>query len=145
MTHSPAQIIRKFFLDEGLFADADWPAFTHHLPEADATIPVNAAVIRDTSGNKDSRLMTSGEVIEHPGLQILIRSKTFEQGWARAQSIRATVDTTYRAPVIIGSSTYRIQNLSRTTPVIPLGTDTESKQRQELFSLNILATIKDIS
>lgn len=140
MNHSPAQVIRQLLIDALVFGNESantWPSFVHHMPDS----PKNVVSVHDRTGILDGRLMDGGEYDEHPGIQIMVRSSTFEDGWVMASAITTVLDSTLRTIVGLSAVNYLVQNTSRTSPIIPLGTDPKSSTRQEHFSINLTASI----
>ena len=120
-----------------------WPLYISHLPDND-NVETDAGAIYDTSGNKDGRLMI-GPVIQHFGIQIRFRSRDYNTGFEKIEDVAASLDAILRATVIMDTEQYRIQNMTRTTPIISLGLEPESTKRRFLFTVNFIASIKEIS
>ena len=147
--NSPAVVLREYLIDQGVFtAEADagsWPLYVGHMPDA-VGVPDNCAAIYDTAGIKDGRLMLAGLGILHPGLQIKVRARTYAAGWAKADAVRVAMDAIKRAEQEVDATDsfyrYRLDNLSQTGTVLPLGTEKGTKRRQ-LFSINYLATLEE--
>jgi hypothetical protein len=149
MKHPLSMILRQMLLDEELVSaalPADWPCFVGHLPEENSA---DAVCVYDSDGDKDGRLM-SGPVIEYPGGQFLVRCLNYTRGWKKMNEVQDLIDATIRRQVVVsdpvlGDGTYQIQCISRPGPFSSLGPDGKDKTRREYFSLNVLATIKEIN
>ncbi len=140
MSATPAQIIRKVLIGASLAVDsttAAWSIFTSNLPES----PDTAVAVYDTVGTPDGRLMT-GERIEHPGIQIRLRTASYPDGWNRAKDIAAVLDAIHNFEVTISvTEKWKLQNVSRTAPIIPLGIETEGDRKRHNFSINAIITM----
>jgi len=151
MSATPAQIIQQVLLDASLTnppvnKNTVWPSFISFLPDADDA-PNDAIGIIDSMSVKQTRLMI-GEVIERPGVQILVRSQKYDVGYARARAIVAELDEVINRPVQIDSTeSYLITSVNRTSGVIPLGREPSGMgtKRRELFSINILFTVRAVT
>jgi hypothetical protein len=145
MDHSPAYIIAQYLIGEGLLVgptdSGDWPVRVGSLPDG-KLIPDNAVACIDTAPEKDGRLMI-GENIFHYGVQILLRAKKYNIGYAKASAIASNLELVARVQEIIGAKTYRIDNVSATTGIVAIGQE-EGTKRRELFSLNFLITLKEV-
>lgn len=149
LTHSPAQILAAYLVDQALGTDpslqAAWGVYINFMPDHTG-VNDNMISVRDTTGLKESRCM-NGVVSEFPGIQIKIRSKTFSEGWAKVKAIANALDVVAGASTNIGGTggtDYTLANLSRTSPAIPLGFDPVDSKRRDLFSINYLATLQEV-
>jgi hypothetical protein len=143
-------ILDQFLRDQLVFGDSqastlNWPLYVAHMPDSSRTVDELGAV-SETQGVKDGRLMTGFLVFKY-GLQVLIRSLTYEEGYAKAvevQEVLQAVGGQETATVGAGSSaiTYTLLNFSQQGPILPLGQE-EGTKRRWLFSINYLATIAD--
>ena len=144
---SPAFILSEYIINELLSMTNPengglWPLYTAHMPDGD-DVESNCGALYGTPGILDGRLMT-GLVIEHPGIQLRIRSKTYEVGFAKTEAIVLSLDGVNNSTVVINSSTYQIQNVSKSTPIIPLGLE-RGTERRFLFTVNFLMTLKKVA
>lgn len=134
-----ADIIRRVIIDAGLGADSGetWPVFTGFLPdEVDAAIAVY-----DTSGIKDGRVMTTGEQITHPGVQVRVRGPVYPEVFKKAQDIAAELDNTFGISIDMSADSYRISSISRTGDILPMGVEMEGDRRRFNFTINAVLTI----
>jgi hypothetical protein len=140
----PVDILAPYIIAQGIGSltapadGSDWPLYTAHQPD-DSSVKTNSACFYDTPGVKDGRLM-AGSVISHYGMQLRIRCDTYVTGYAKAEEVALAMDDIFNAPIVIGANTYSIQNISRQSPVLPLGEEKGTKGRQ-LFVVNFRATI----
>ena len=147
LSSSPANILASYIIDEAIgdltnpTAGNEWPLYTSYLPDG-TSIKTNAGCLYDTTGIKDGRLMV-GEVIQHYGIQLRIRSDRQQTGWVKLEEVMLALDVVFNVIITVNSKDYQIQNISRTSPPISLGTEKGTKGRQ-LFTLNFIATIKRI-
>lgn len=144
---SPAFILSEYIITELLsMTNPDdgglWPLYTAHMPDGN-NVESNCGALYGTSGILDGRLMT-GLVIEKPGIQLRIRSKTYEVGFAKAEAVALSLDGVNNDIVVVDSITYQIQNISKSTPVVPLGLEKGTKRRF-LFTINFLMTLKKVA
>jgi hypothetical protein len=136
-------IIAKLLVDAGdgdLFSasGADkWPIYTGFLPDDKD----QAICIYGTAGSPDGRIMRTGERIEHPGIQIRIRSLKYVPTSLKADQIAATIDSIAGDEVTMEPGTvYSIANISRSGTPLNLGPEeaTGSKRR---FNFTVNATV----
>jgi len=136
-----AYIINELLLMTSPSDEDDWPLYVSSMPDGD-NVKTNCGAIYDTAGVLDGKL-SSGEVIQHPGIQIRIRSDNYEMGYAKIEKIALTLDDICWNTITIGEDSYLLQNISRTTPVVPLGSERGYKRRFS-FTVNFLCTIRKI-
>lgn len=152
MKYSPADIIRYYIASTSVCSlpqsNLPWPGFTNYLPNT-----VNDAILfTDTNGPKDGRYMRTGKVIEHPGLQVLVRGTDQLTAWQRIEIISKIFEATVRQTVTIGSSQYLLLAVHRRGSIIPLSTEEhykalerqtkEIKLRNFMFVLNTICSIE---
>ncbi len=145
---SPASIIAAYLIENEIGAMTDpsdrsnWPLYISHLPDGE-NVKTNAGAIYDTTGIQDLRSMT-GEGYQHPGIQIRIRSRNYETGYAKIENIANALDVVAWGIITIDSLEYRIQNVSRTSPIVSLGVETGTVRRFH-FTINFLLTIRELT
>ena len=120
----------------------DWPCYISHQPDGNNVNNICGAVF-DTTGVRDARLLRTGLVIEHPGIQILLRTTDYETGYSKAQRLALALDAIANQLITIDATIFKIINCSRTAPVASLGKEPGTKRR-DFFSLNYLLTYKTI-
>ena len=143
MSKSPAEVLHYYLISQGLFtspsAKGDFPLFITTLPGGKDV--EKAGCVSDTSFIKDGRLMT-GETIIHPGIQIRIRTRTFEEGWMKMRAIASLLEMVHNLSIVISADDYyTLYNVSQTSAILPMGQDPET--RLFLFSINYITTIKE--
>jgi len=123
-------------------SDGDnWPLYISSMPDGD-DVEVNCGSIYDTVGILDGKL-SNGEVIQHPGIQLRIRSDNYEIGFAKIEAIALALDDVSWDTVEVNAIAYLLQNISRTTSIVPLGSERGTKRRF-IFTTNFLVTIRKI-
>jgi len=139
LDHSPADIVCAYLVAQelGSFPE-DASAWPISVPNELLT-PNNTITIRGTAGLSDGRLQLNGEVQNHEGIQIRVRSSKYTSGYTKANAIKVAIDGAYAESVTIDGTSYTLHNISRTTDIIELGTDPSSKC--ELFTLNAVLTL----
>ena len=141
LVHSPAEIIRNLLVNLGAgtlpSAGGVWPISTDQRLDA----PDNVMTINDTDGKRDGRVMPTGEVVEHPGIQIEVRSGTRGVGFTKTKAVATLLDEeVYNETVTINGTTYNITNVSRSGGVLSIGKETPTSKRV-LFTVNATVTI----
>lgn len=147
LTTAPSLIIEALLISNNLGSDAsvnpleEWPIYISHEPD-DTKAQDEVITIYDTQGSSDGRSMQTGDRFQHEGLQIRVRSKKYNNAYARIKLISDFFDQLLREPIIVDSVNYLIQNISIASPILALGTEKGTKRRQ-LFTLNIAVTINE--
>jgi hypothetical protein len=143
MNASAAEVVLEWLISKNhatrYNAQKQWPIWLGQMP----TEPDNTLTVYDTMGVKDGRLMPTGTTLIHPGIQVRCRNSDYNLGWNKLEEIRVAFDNVKGDTVTLRSRTYKLQNISMPTGVIPLGQEL-GKVRQ-LFTLNALVTISDIT
>ncbi len=146
LDHSPPDILRWLLVRLGLGTDfrlnAAWPVHVAHEPDK----PDSVITIYNGSGTDDGSVM-QGELQGHYGFQIRIRAANHPTGWAKANTIRATLAEGVPAsgqvgtlvvidtPSSIGTKQYVVQNIAKLGDVIDLGVNV-ANEKTVLFTLN---------
>lgn len=144
----PAYILASYIIAEsiGSMTDPiegdDWPLYVSYMADEGAGVEKNCGAVYDTSGIKDAKIST-GEVVVHEGVQILIRSADYVTGYTKAETIALALDAVLNAEITIGSCDYKIISMSRQGPPTYLGLEKGTKGLR-LFSVNFLMTIERI-
>ena len=141
---SPASILAYYIINT--LADmtdpsdgSAWPLWISHMQDK----PSNAGAIYDTPGVLEQRQM-SGLVPTHQGIQIRIRAISYETGYVKIEDIASALDEVFDVSVEISPEEYVLQNVGRSSPIVPLGIEVGTKRRF-LFTVNFLLTIIKIS
>lgn len=135
-----ALILSQLLINEGYGSEgpsSPWPVFVGFMPEDSD----NAVGLYDTAGTFNGRLMTTGEIIIHPGFQIQSRSVDYSSALEKIQSIALFLDTVFEESVTIDANTYIIQSVSRQGDILNMGMSDPDRMRQ-YFSMNALATLR---
>jgi len=142
-TDSPASILASYITGQGIMSSpntsSDWPLYVSHRPDE----PGDIGTIYDTSGIKDGRDMRTGAIEQHYGLQIVIRSESYEGGWNKINVLLSNLDSIFNTNVVKDDTTYTIHNVSRIGTINPLGYEKNTKRRH-LFGANLLASITQL-
>lgn len=147
LDHSPARIVKQLLLDLTLgtevTADDEWPVFLEMMPDAEDTdtVPANVITVYTTAATMLDRHMVDGEYAEYHGIQFIIRSTNRSVGYAKAKAILESMDKSIlRTNATIGASTYKVWCMNRSSDVIHLGAESETRRRR--FSLNYTMTVE---
>jgi len=150
MNHSPAYIIAQYLIGESLLSDptgsGSWPVYVGALPDGNK-VEDNAVGCIDTTPIRDGRIMSSGETIFHYGVQLLLRARAYNTGYAKAEVLLSALEIVAGIQEIISLKTYQIDNVSPSTGITVLGQEAQEinvSKRRYLFSLNFLVTLKEI-
>ncbi len=141
LQHSPADILRYLLVQGGYGtlpeADGVWPiAAMQELPDPDNTI-----TLYDTTGKIDGVTQPDGEIQEHYGVQIRLRSTLGTNGWTKLSAIRAYLsETIQNFYVTIDSIIYRVWCVTNIGSIISLGKD-GSNSRRRLYTLNVTTVV----
>jgi len=141
---SPAAILATYII-EGLERmswpsdNEDWPLYISHMPDG-KNVKTICGAIYDTTGISHGRYM-SGTSIERPGVQLHLRSRNYETLYIKMENIAYYLDYVRNASIVIDDTTYTLQNISRTSPIINLGWEAEPTRRVHLV-LNFLLTLR---
>jgi hypothetical protein len=101
--------------------------------------PVQCVGFYDWAGGKmEGRIMSTGEQVEKPGLQIRVRAATYPVGWAKANDIAQFCQGIRRVLHACEGHMYMLHNVSRKSPILRLGQDAKT---QWGFSINYNLTI----
>lgn len=138
--YSPADILRGALVGASKgnmpSASGDWPIFVGHMPEE-----IDQAIgIFDTTGNKDGRVMKTGETIIHPGYQIRIRTIDYPDAYSKIHEIQKFLDTIANKVVSLGGDSYIINATSLKSGPFSLGQEPDSRRREN-FTVNGTMTI----
>jgi hypothetical protein len=135
---SPAEIIRTVLILKGVSNIGSFPCFVAYMPDE----PDNLMVVYDTTGELDGRIMVTGEVVEHPGIQIMVRAKDYPTGYDKCLQICKAFEEVKNLPVAISSmETYVVSSITRRSGIISLGIDENDRKRRHYFSINFIMTI----
>lgn len=146
LNHSPAHIVSKLLIQLGLTTlpvtgtVGVWPVHVSNEPN----VPDNCVTIYDTVGQPDGRSMIDGELDQHFGFQVRVRSDNFPDGWAKAYAIqRALAELITNLVVHINDSDYLVHCISKIGIIIHFGKEVPSNKR-DLFTINALVSLARI-
>ena len=139
--HSPARIIRKLLLDQGLASSSgDWQCFYAREPNT----PDNCLSVFGTAGTGGGSLMVTGELTGHDGFQIRIRAKDHDTGRRKADAIQTELaEVVYQQTVtIIDESITYTYTVWSVLPgdVLDLGTE-DAPSARSVFTINCTSAI----
>jgi len=142
LDHSPADIIRQLLIKLALGTDPDdddsWPIYAYRIPET----PDNLIAVIDTTGKKQGRIMTDGEVQETAGIQVYVRAATISTARAKANAIVIALDESIKRSIVtISTSMYLVWNVSRTGPMINVGKEIPTSKRNVL-TINAVVSLR---
>lgn len=144
LNHSPADILRHTLVNLGKGIDPDvttpsnsnWPFSVAQEAEA----PDNVITAYDTDGRDFGRALPTGQRLEHHGVQLRVRASTFTGAYARTNLLAVTMDEDiYQEVTHIGSSSYFVHSVSRTTRPIYLGR--EPGTGRHVFTINVTVNL----
>lgn len=140
LTHSVNDVIRRLLVNDGQgtlpSAAGSWPIGVER-PDS----PDDCVTVTETTGRRDGRTMTDGEVIEHPGIQVEVRSADHNTGFLKAKQIATYCDEQVRnSGVTFEGKHYNIVNVSRVGVVMSIGRESPESAR-ELFTFNAMVTL----
>jgi len=143
LSHAPPYIIQQLIIDLGhgtLVADGlAWPVLAYSMTDS----PERAICVYGTTGQKDGRFMTSGEVQEHYGIQVAVRSMVELVADAKCRDIAIAFDEDVNyTSVTLDSSVYSVREITRISGPIPGKELPETKR--SLFTLNVITAIRQI-
>ena len=139
----PSEIIRQYLVDQGIVSmpsSGVWPCFVTSLPDGD-NAGDDCIGLFDIEPEKDGRLANNGLVILHYGLEFIIRSASYEDGWRKSDTIATALDDIVNMPVVLDSVTYTTHNATRRSGISALGLE-EGTKRRYLFQSKYIITIE---
>jgi len=141
LTHAPENIIRYLLIDLGVgtlpSAAGGWPVFDYQEPD----IPDDCITVYGTGRKLRSRSQIDGAVVERYTFQIRVRSANPTDGSVKVRAIAIALDTSvYQDTVVISTSQYLIQAVSRSSGPLSLGKTRGSKRN--LFTINADASLR---
>lgn len=146
LQHSPADVIRQLIIDSTLGTNPDlttllaWPVYRGRDPDR----PDNLIKVSDTQGRIFGSIQTDGELQEHHGIQVMVRSVDYSTGYVKARAIAVMLDGVNEELVAMTPGTafdYIVHGVTRTSDVIALGSDVPQGKRQ-LFVINATTPIR---
>lgn len=129
LQHSPARILRQYLIDAdkvGINDSTIWPSFIAHMPTYEE-VGGDAVLFTDTEGRMLGRILRTGEQPERYGIQVRFRSFDADKCWAKAKTIQKHLDTVVNQTVTVEEQTYTINSVHRTTSLLPMGYESETR------------------
>lgn len=146
LQHSPAKIIQSLLIARALGTSAaldplqGWPVYAPTEPG----IPDDVITVTGTSNVTHGRNHNTGQVGEHYGLSIRIRSAIEEDGYDKANEIATELnEDVYKIIVTLETVDYCIQSIRAVNGVLYIGYQTPESKRH-VHVLNCLADIAQI-
>ncbi len=142
ITESPARIVRQLLVDIGqcilpkAASNDYWQASVNVEPVA----PDNVVTIYNTGAVEDSGVNFDGTRVEHPTLQVRLRSTKDDVGYPKMREICVALDSVYRQVVTVNAVDFLVQRIKRTTDVIALGYD-EPTSKRWVYTFNLSFTV----
>jgi len=142
----PSAIIGKYVTTTlGIFtavsSNTTWPLYRSSLPDGN-NVEDDAAAIYDSAGFLQGKHM-GGELDQRYGIGFMLRSTNYDTGYQKLSGMLLTLENKENVDVAYNSQTFRIYNVSQTTPIISLGVEEGSKQRY-IFSVKLLVSLKEV-
>jgi len=118
-------------------SDSDvWPLYISSMPHSSGS-RANAGVVTDTAGSLDGRTM-DGDNYQHYGIQLIIRSGVYSEGWDKITEIANALDDLDNAVIVDDEgNNYTLHSVMRTSAAVYLGPE-EGASRRFLFSVNFI-------
>lgn len=143
--HSPANVLRYILIQAAKATNPNdnnpWPCYWSIEPNE----PDNCLTVYDTNSIEQGRAHVSGQVLEHYGAQIRLRSLEAREGFNKLNDIMIFLDEEfYHETVTVETATYFAQAVSRTGGINQLGQET-SKSKRFVFTLNVTFPLTRIS
>jgi hypothetical protein len=137
-----AQVVRQVLIDlqvGQIDSVKDWFITVSYLPDS-PQVRDSIITVTDTEGNRDGRIMATGETVIHPGCQIRVRATEYTIGYNKLKQIQTVLDKLHNYMTKIGSTIVQMQTISQQGGIMPMGLDQTGRRYH--FSLNYIATIR---
>jgi hypothetical protein len=148
LQNTPSDVVRQLLIDLScatLPSDAeDWPAYEGQEPDS----PDSCITVYTTTGIDDGRSQIDGELWQHYGIQIRVRSSNSVDGWKKANAIRELLAKDVKRTIVVvlldntGTATtdYGVAAITGISQTIPLGKEPHSNRF--LFTINAKVPIQ---
>lgn len=142
--YSPATIVARFLTLSAITSapedGQEWPAYVGHEPPE----PPNCVTVYDTGGTLDGREMRTGEVLEHPGVQVRVRAdpESYAVARAKAEQVVSALNGASRAETPFADASFALSNASQASGIAYLGPEPET--RRPLFTVNYRVTLEKL-
>lgn len=139
--HTPSDIIRWMLIDLGLGTDPEdsgsWPVYRGSEPDT----PDSVITVYGTSGQQDGRSQIDGEVFEHHGFMIRVRSNRERTAAAKAYEIDNALNESVQNKLVnIDGNTYIVCAVNRKGSVNSVGKESPTSERN-VFTINAISAI----
>lgn len=124
-------------------SDDAWPCYVSSMPDSNDSLFDRVACLYDTPG-RESRRIASGEHIGAYGLQVRVRSISYQEGWTKILAIcKALEQINYQTVEDENEDEMVIQSLNRTSPPASIGAEPGTKRREN-FTANFLVWLQGV-
>ncbi len=143
---SPSDLVRYLLIQLGLGSlptnpPNSWPIYRGEEPST----PDNCITVYDTAGRDSGDSQVDGEKFEYVGIQVRIRSASYNVGYVKAEAIAKSMDEDIQNDnIAVGGRVYTLHSLMRSTQVLPIGTESPTSTRL-LFTVNGLLSATRVS
>lgn len=135
MDNSPAEVLAvlldNFFNVED---EGTWLYFVNTQP----SLPEENITVYDTEGKLQGKSVSGGLTVEKYGCQLRIRGKNHNTTRKQLVKINTWMDEVFNLSVTIDEQQYTVQNIMKSSSIIPLGF---TKDKLYEFTLNVTVTI----
>jgi len=121
-------------------AEEDWPLYVSSMPDGDA-VADDCGCVYDTSPVSDGREMKDGAVLEHYGIQLRVRSSTYNDGYTQIASAMEILESLNQVSVSIGTTVFTLHCCSIFGGITPIGAEPGTTKRRDEFTLNFRVSI----
>jgi hypothetical protein len=142
---SPAQVVSRYLRAKAVsppVSTQDWFAFIGAVPAGTSPARDNIIIISDTTPIPDGRIHQTGEHIKHPGVQIRVRGKTYDVGWAKIAAVLIALEDSDRQIINIGSESIRFDAFNLVSG--PFFMNAEEQNLRQHFALNGTVTLREV-
>lgn len=141
----PSRFIRKWLMDQSIIgnenaASASWPSTIAQVP----TSPDNFVTLTDTFGILDGRNLSNGQAYNHPGIQVRVRSQSFDSAYMKGLEIQTSLSQNIGGQLISldVSRIAKIEGMKLTMPLSYMGEETQNRRHVVVF--NMVVTIRSV-
>ena len=139
---SPEYLTAQLLISQGLTyapplnANAPSSRFTQFINSFPDT-PTNIVSVSSNGLNSNEGRLMDGTPINHPGIQVRVRSQNMDDAYTKARAIWAYINTVCRATVTVLTETYKIDNLSVSGEPYYIGVGPDDQRPSYVFDLKI--------
>lgn len=144
MNHAPSKVISELLVISGRATNpapnVTWPVYQTTIPDH-SSVPDDVLSVMDTAALRETRLM-NGEVILRPGIQVLVRGRTYQEARAKAESVSQLFNLVVNFTIPIEEESYKITSIQTSGDILVLGQEQDTKKR---WLLSVNATLSMVS